>query len=123
MREMWQNRENNATYTRSKSGAMSTNGRTAGGSTWSMTPKNDDGTPVLNTRTGEARQSGRSKLATRSQRNYDVRAGLNNITQKAMDAMIRTGQVRVVDGNMVGEGGNIITRKSNGNYTMGLSVG
>lgn len=62
-------------YTRSATGRLSTNGRTAGGSTYTFTPKNDDGSPVLG-KNGKPRQSGRSGLATRRQRYYDVRVGL-----------------------------------------------
>lgn len=111
------------TYTRTKSGLLSANGRdTKGAYTNAMTPKNDDGTPVLNAK-GEARQSGRAEKANRRQRDYDVRKGLNNITQRAMDAMVRAGLVRQVDGSLVGNNGNVITRKADGNYTMGLTTG
>lgn len=110
-------------YTRTRSGRLSINGKdTNGAVTNAMTPKNDDGTPVLNQK-GEARRSGRESLATRRQREYDVRKGLNNITQRAMDAMVRAGLVRQVDGNLVGNNGNVITRKADGNYTMGLTTG
>lgn len=51
-------------YTRSKTGKLSTNGRTAGGSTYTFSDKD------------KGRQSGRSGLATRRQRYYDVRVGL-----------------------------------------------
>lgn len=61
---------------RSATGRMAEEGSTrAGGKTWTMTPKNDDGSPVLDSR-GNARQSGRSQTATRRQRYYDVRVGL-----------------------------------------------
>lgn len=65
-------------YTSSKRGRMSTDGRKAGGSTWTMTPKNDDGSPVLK-KDGSVRQSGRSKISNRNQRMYDIKMGLNNI--------------------------------------------
>lgn len=68
-------REGDRGYTSSSKGRLSTNGKTAGGSTWTFTPKNNDGTAVLNKK-GEARQSGRSRVATRRQRYYDVRLGL-----------------------------------------------
>ncbi|MCC8037290.1 MAG: hypothetical protein LIP02_04020 [Bacteroidales bacterium] len=55
-------------YSRSVTGKMSTNGRTAGGLTWAQTQKDDNGNKV--------RQSGRSKMASRRQRYYDVRVGL-----------------------------------------------
>ncbi len=51
-------------YTRSATGKLSTNGRTAGGSTWTFSDKD------------KGRQSGRSQIATRRQRYYDVRVGL-----------------------------------------------
>lgn len=111
------------TYTRTANGRLSANGRnTTDAYTNSMTPKNDDGSPILNEK-GEVRQSGRSKKANRSQRTYDVKAGMNNITQKAMDAMIRAGLVREVNGSLIGDGGNVIRRRKDGNYTMGLSNG
>lgn len=123
MRRAWDRQENVQTYTSTPSGRLSANGKnTKGAYTNTFTPKNDDGSPVLG-KDGNPRQTGRSQKANRRQRDYDVRAGLNNITPKAMEAMIRTGQVRVVDGSMVGEGGNVIRQKANGNYTMGLSVG
>lgn len=68
MRDAWSNRSNVPTYTSTRSGRMSTNGRTAGGSTWTFTRKGTDG-QTLN-------QSGRNKLASRRQRYYDVRLGL-----------------------------------------------
>jgi len=71
-------REGDIGYTSSKKGRLSTNGKTAGGSTWTFTPKNADGSPVLNKK-GEARQSGRSQVATRRQRYYDVRVGLGMV--------------------------------------------
>ena len=64
----WQNRRNVATYTRSKSGAKSVNGQTAGGSTWTFTNKDDNGNVIS--------QSGRNRMATRRQRYYDIRVGL-----------------------------------------------
>lgn len=68
MVDAWNNNSRVKTYTRSARGRMSTNGRTAGGSTWTFTQKDSDGNTV--------RQSGRSKIATRRQRFYDVRVGL-----------------------------------------------
>ena len=65
-----------AGYTQTKQGRLSVNGRnTQGASTWTMTPKNADGSPVLG-KNGKPRQSGRSQIATRRQRYYDVRVGL-----------------------------------------------
>ena len=123
-REAWSKRTNVQTYTHTPSGKLSVNGRNTNNAyTNTFTPKNDDGSPMLNEK-GEARQTGRSEKANRRQRDYDVRAGLNNITPKAMEAMIRTGQVRVVEGGgLQGGDGNVIRQKKNGNYTMGLSVG
>ena len=116
-----------ATVTRSKNGRMSINGRTVGGSTWTYTPKNDDGTPVINAKTGEARQSGRSTIANRRQRDYDTRVGMNNITARTVEKWRQLGWVREVDGSLVGDGQNVrgiaIRQKEDGNYTMGLSVG
>ena len=54
----------NGGYTSSKRGRLSTNGKTAGGSTWTFSDKD------------KGRQSGRSQIATRRQRYYDVRVGL-----------------------------------------------
>lgn len=68
MRQAWDSNANVATYTSSRSGKLSTNGRTAGGETWTMTQKDDDGNTI--------RQSGRNKMASRRQRYYDVRVGL-----------------------------------------------
>lgn len=68
MQRAWENRQTVQTYTSSARGRMSTNGRTAGGSTWTFTQKDDDGNKI--------RQSGRSKIATRRQRYYDIRVGL-----------------------------------------------
>ena len=102
---------------------MSVNGRnTKDAKTWTFTPKNDDGSAVLNQK-GEARQSGRSKLANRRQRDYDVRSGMNNISPRVIQAWLDNGMARMVDGNMVGAGGNVIRQKANGNYTMGLATG
>ena len=54
-------------YTTSARGRLSTNGRTAGGSTWTFSDKN------------RGRQSGRSQIASRRQRYYDVRVGLGMV--------------------------------------------
>lgn len=67
-KDAWANKQKVQTYTSSKQGRLSDNGRTAGGSTWTFTKKDDDGNKV--------RQSGRSQVATRRQRYYDVRVGL-----------------------------------------------
>lgn len=55
-------------YTSSATGKLSTDGKRAGGSTWTFTQKDENGNTV--------RQSGRSKVATRRQRYYDVRVGM-----------------------------------------------
>ncbi len=68
MRQAWDERRTVRTYTSSRRGRMSTNGSRAGGSTWTMTQKDENGNTV--------RQSGRSKMASRRQRYYDVRVGL-----------------------------------------------
>ena len=49
--------------------------------TWTMSDKE------------RGRQSGRSQVANRSQRYYDVRAGFNDISQKAAQAMLEAGQI------------------------------
>lgn len=115
MQRAWETGENVPTYTRSRNGAMSTNGRTAGGSTWTYTNRDMDGNFV--------RQSGRSSIATRRQRNYDTRVGLNNISPRVIQAWLDNGLAREVDGRLVGEGGNVIRQKADGTYSMGLSVG
>lgn len=68
-KEAWKNNTRVQTYTSSKTGRMSTNGRTAGGLTHSFTAKDADGNTI--------QQSGRKGLATRRQRYYDIRVGLN----------------------------------------------
>jgi len=77
MRDAWREGREVQTVTRSASGKMSANGRTAGGETWTFTNKDDEGNKV--------RQSGRSTVSNRRQRYYDVRVGMNNVTQKALD--------------------------------------
>lgn len=85
-------------YTSSATGKMSANGKTAGGSTWTMTDKDDDGNTV--------RQSGRNKIANRSQRQYDVRAGFNQISPNAAKAMLEAGQMSQEEyDNMFSENG------------------
>lgn len=64
MKNAWANNANVATYTSTKSGRMSTNGSSAGGTTWTFTDKEN------------GRQSGRSAMASRRQRYYDIRVGL-----------------------------------------------
>lgn len=68
MRQAWQNKENVQTYTSTKSGKLSVDGKKAGGLTHSFTMKDDEGNVI--------KQSGRGKLATRRQRDYDIRAGI-----------------------------------------------
>lgn len=60
----WNNNETIRTYTSTKDGRMSVDGKRAGGATWTFTDKEN------------GRQSGRSKLASRRQRYYDIRVGL-----------------------------------------------
>ncbi len=67
-KEAWENGTKVQTYTSTKNGRMSGNGKTAGGMTWTMTAKDADGNKIS--------QSGRNKIATRRQRYYDVRVGL-----------------------------------------------
>lgn len=59
---------NVATLTSSATGRLSEDGRTAGGKTWTMTAKDENGNTIA--------QSGRNHTATRRQRYYDVRVGL-----------------------------------------------
>lgn len=66
------------TYTRSVTGRMSVDGRTAGGSTWAFTPKNDDGSPVVDSK-GRRKQSGLSKISDRDTRYREVKRSLNNV--------------------------------------------
>ena len=94
---------------------MSTDGRTQGGSTWTYTNRDMEGNLVS--------QSGRNKVATRRQREYDTRKGMNNISPRVIDAWVRSGLARVVDGAMVGPNDHVITQKADGNYTMGLTTG
>lgn len=68
--------------TSTRSGRMSVDGKRAGGYTHTMTPKNADGSPVLG-KDGKPRQSGRSRLASRRQRDYDIRVGLADAWQDA----------------------------------------
>ena len=105
------------TASSTKAGLMSVEGsnNTKGAKTWTMTEKDDNGNTV--------RQSGRSQVASRGQREYDVKKGLNNISQKVIDAWLENGMARLVDGRLVGNGGNVITRNANGSYSMGLSMG
>lgn len=115
MRNAWDQNQNVQTVTKSKSGRMSVDGTKAGGSTWTYTNRDMDGNLVS--------QSGRSTLSNRRQRDYDTRAGMNNISPKVIQSWLDNGMARVVDGNMVGEGGMVIRQKADGNYSMGLSVG
>lgn len=115
--------EKTATSTRSGLLAVEGSNSTKGARTWTFTPKNDDGSPIINEKTGKARQSGRSQTATRTQRTYDTKAGLNNISPKVVQAWLDNGMAREVEGGGLDVGGNIIYRKSNGNYSMGLSNG
>ena len=81
---------NVATYTHTKRGAMSVDGRRAGGTTWAMTPKDDKGNYLTN-KDGSKKQSGRSRLedGTRDHRRYDVVRGLTNLraNQKTAERM------------------------------------
>jgi len=123
MKRAWQRGENVPTYTKTKTGLMSVDGKKAGGSTWTYTPKNDDGSPVINEKTGEARQSGRSEVSTRRQRDYDTRKGMNNISPRVIQAWLDNGMARMVNGNVVGSNGNVIRQLPNGNFSMGLTTG
>ena len=115
MRRAWENQSNVSTYTRSKNGMLSADGRKAGGSTWTYTNRDMDGNLV--------RQSGRDKISNRRQRDYDTRVGMNNISPKVIEAWLRTGIAREVNGNLVGADGNVIRQKADGTFTMGLTTG
>ena len=119
MRRAWESQQNVQAYTRTPSGRMSADGRKAGGSTWTYTDRDIDGNLV--------RQSGRSRISNRRQRDYDTRVGMNNISARTVERWKQLGWVREVDGNMVGDGQNVrgitIRQKADGNYSMGLSAG
>ena len=115
MRRAWQGAKSVPTYTRSKNGLMSVDGSSAGGSTWTYTNRDMEGNFVS--------QSGRNKIASRSQRNYDTRAGMNNISPRVVQKWLETGIARQVDGSMVGPSDMVIRQKADGSYTMGLSNG
>lgn len=113
--QAWNNGQQIQTVTRTRNGRMSTDGRKAGGSTWTFTNRDMEGNLVS--------QSGRKTLSNRRQRDYDVRKGMNNISPRVVEAWLRNGMAQVVNGNMVGEGGNVIRQNADGTYSMGLSVG
>ena len=115
MRRAWENGENVSTYTKTRSGKMSVDGKKAGGDTWTYTNRDMKGNLVS--------QSGRNKLSTRRQRDYDTRKGMNNISPRVIQAWLDNGMARMVDGNMVGSNGNIIRQLPNGNFSMGLTTG
>ena len=115
MRRAWESGENVQAYTRTASGRLSADGRRANGSTWTYTNRDMDGNFVS--------QSGRNRISTRRQRDYDTRAGMNNISPRVIQAWLDNGMARMVDGNLVGDGGMVIRQKANGNYSMGLSAG
>ncbi len=64
MRNAWNEGLRVQTYTSSRNGRLSPGGSKAGGYTWTFSDKDNN------------RQSGRSRMATRRQRYYDVRLGL-----------------------------------------------
>lgn len=100
-----------------KNGLMSVEGsnNTKGAKTWTFTDRDMDGNLI--------RQSGRSQLSDRRQRNYDVRNGLNNISPKVIEAWEKSGMlIRVKEGYANGLG-NIIRQKPDGTYSMGLTTG
>ena len=119
MRKAWEERQNVATYTRSKNGAMSVDGKKAGGSTWATTNRDMEGNFIS--------QSGRKTIATRRQRDYDNRNAMNNISPRTVERWRQLGWVREVDGSLHGDGTNVrgiaIHQKSDGNYSMGLAAG
>ena len=115
MRNAWETGQNVQTYTRSRNGQMSADGRRAGGSTWTYTNRDMDGNLV--------RQSGRSKIANRRQRDYDTRVGMNNISPRVIQRWLETGLAREVNGTLRGSGGMVIRQKADGSYSMGLATG
>lgn len=127
-RNAWDTNSTVNTYTTSKSGKLAIDGgkNVRDAATWAMTPKNDDGTPVLG-KSGKARQSGRSMIANRRQRDYDNRRAMNNITARTVQRWRDLGWVRDVNGSIVGDGENVrgiaIHQKADGNYSMGLTTG
>ena len=115
MRNAWDEGRDVQTYTRSKSGRLSTDGRKTGGSTWTYTNRDMDGNMVS--------QSGRSKLSSRRQRDYATRVGMNNISPRVIQAWLDNGMARVVDGTLQGQDGMVIRQKADGNFSMGLAAG
>lgn len=116
MQEAWAKNTTVPTFTSTPDGKLSANGRnTTGALTHTYTNRDMEGNLVS--------QSGRSRIATRAQRNYDTRAGMNNISPRVIQAWLDNGMARVVNGRMEDAGGNVIRQKRDGNYTMGLSVG
>lgn len=113
--QAWNNGQQIQTVTRTRNGRMSTDGRKAGGSTWTFTNRDMEGNLVS--------QSGRKTLSNRRQRDYDVRKGMNNISPRVVEAWLRNGMARVVDGRMEGNDGNVIRQNPDGTYSMGLSAG
>lgn len=113
--QAWNNGQQIQTVTRTRNGRMSNDGRKAGGSTWTFTNRDMEGNLVS--------QSGRKTLSNRRQRDYDVRKGMNNISPRVVEAWLRNGMARVVDGRMEGGDGNVIRQNADGTYSMGLSVG
>lgn len=113
--QAWNNGQQIQTVTRTRNGLMSADGRKAGGNTWTFTNRDMEGNLVS--------QSGRKTLSNRRQRDYDVRKGMNNISPRVVEAWLRNGMARVVDGRMEGDGGNVIRQNADGTYSMGLSVG
>lgn len=90
--------------------------------TWTMTDRDYNGNLV--------RQSGRSQIANRSQRAYDVRAGFNDISPRAARAMLDAGQISQAEydrmfGGATGVGGGAVGGAGGGGRggSLGLSNG
>ena len=116
MRRNWEERNKVDVYTKTSNGLLSANGRnTKDAKTWTFTDRDMEG--------NFKRQSGRSKMADRRQRDYDVKSGMNNISPRVVEAWLRTGLARAVNGRLVGDGGNVIRQRADGTYSMGLSTG
>lgn len=102
------------TYTRTRNGRLSANGRdTRGAYTWTQTNRDMDGNFV--------RQSGRSQMASRRQRDYDVRLGLNNVSPRLIQ---RWRELGWLDENGNGRGGGLtVNVGAGGGGSLGLATG
>lgn len=114
MRQAWNSGENIGTYTRTSRGRLSANGKdTRGALTHTQTNRDMNGNLIS--------QSGRSKLANRRQRDYDVRQGFNNISPKVIETWRRMGLIDET-GNGTGAGGTLRIN-ADGTGSLGLAAG